>query len=79
MTKLREVYREEIRTLILICRARGFNARQTTEFINKHLKRENSVKSLSQSYIERTIKESKDESNTWLHMGAYRREKREQS
>lgn len=67
MTKLREIYREEIRTLILICRARGFNSRQTTEFINKHLKQTNSVKKLSQSYIERTIKESREEGNTWLH------------
>lgn len=67
MTKLHDYHREEIRTLILICKARGFNSRQTTVFINKHLDKANSIKSLSQSYIIRTIKESREEANTWLH------------
>jgi|SRR5215510_3023436 len=67
MTKLHDYHREEIRTLILICRARGFNSRQTTEYINTHLKQEQSVKRLSQSYIVRTIKESREQADSWLH------------
>lgn len=66
MTKLRDSYREEIKTLILICRARGFNPRQTTAYVNQHLQQVNTGKVLSQSYIERTIKSSREEANSWL-------------
>lgn len=66
MTKLRDTYREEIKTLILICRARGFNPRQTTAYVNQHLKQVNTGKVLSQSYISRTIQSAREEANSWL-------------
>lgn len=66
MTKLRDAYREEIKTLILICRARGFNPRQTTAYVNDHLKQIQSDKVLSQSYISRTIQSVRNEANSWL-------------
>jgi len=58
--------REEIKTLILICRARGYNPRQTTEYVNRHLKRLGSDKNLSQSYIQRTIEQTRHDASEWL-------------
>jgi hypothetical protein len=64
--KLTVKVREEIKTLILICRARGFNPRQTVAYVNEHLAEVEPEKTISESWIIRTTENMRAESNEWL-------------
>ena len=58
--------KEEIKSLILICRARGWNPRQTTEYVNEQITKEGAGKRLSQSWIQRMIEDTRHEAAAWL-------------
>jgi hypothetical protein len=66
MSKLSVRYKEEIKTLALVCRARGFNPRQTVEYVNEHLAIMHTGKTVSDSYVQRLLETSRAESNEWL-------------
>lgn len=66
MSKMSARYREEIKTLALICRARGFNPRQTLGYVNEHLAKLHTGKTLSDKYIVRLLETNRAEANEWL-------------
>jgi DNA-binding transcriptional MerR regulator len=66
MVKLHVRQREEVKSIILICRARGFNPKQTQQYVNQHLADNNINKTLSESYVHRTIEQTRHEANEWL-------------
>lgn len=66
MSKLRARYREEIKTLALVCRARGLNPRQTVAYCNQHLQDIHANKTITDRYVARLLETNRAEANEWL-------------
>lgn len=66
MPKFSPRYAEEIKSVILICRARGYRPKQTQKAVNDYLVSIHSDKVVSESFIHRTIESTRHEANDWL-------------
>ena len=64
MPRMGALEREETRSLILVCRARGYNHKQILSVVNDNLKKYNNT--LSEKGLLNIIQKTKDDAQEWL-------------
>src|SRR5215510_3476969 len=64
MPRLGAIEKEEVKSLILICRARGYNYKQILSVVNDNLRKHNNT--LSQKGLLKIIQKTKDDAQEWL-------------
>lgn len=57
---------EEIKSIVLICRARGYRPKATTKVVNDYLTTLRTGKQVSESWVQKTIEKTRHEANDWL-------------
>ena len=64
MPRMGALEREETKSLILVCRARGYNHKQILSVVNDNLRKYNNT--LSEKGLLNIIKKTKDDAQEWL-------------
>jgi replicative DNA helicase len=64
MPRLGVVEKEEVKSLILVCRARGYNSKQILSVVNDNLKKYNN--SISEKAIFNILAKTKKDAQEWL-------------
>ncbi|HEY7080870.1 MAG TPA: hypothetical protein VH500_14295 [Nitrososphaeraceae archaeon] len=64
MPRLGVVEKEEVKSLILVCRARGYNSKQILSIVNDNLKKYNN--SISEKAIFNILAKTKKDAQEWL-------------
>ena len=64
MPRLGVIEKEEVKSLILVCRARGYNYKQILSVVNDNLKKHNN--SISEKAIFNILAKTKQDAQEWL-------------